>query len=89
MLIKPYIDLILQGEGNSMPPSHVRLGLLHMHSLYLPQFATLRHAARPRTSSLSLHAGEDLSWNQSKLATLSMDALDYINGCFFNPKSCM
>jgi len=44
VLIKPYIDLILQGK--------------------------------------------DVSWNHEQLKTLSMDALDYINDCYFHPDHC-
>jgi len=32
--------------------------------------------------------GKDTYWNHDQLKTLSMDALDYINDCFFHPEHC-
>ena len=62
------------------------LDLLLMHSGPHISGQYLRVLVKPYVDLLI--QGKDLYWNHAELKTLSMDALDYISGCYFDPDSC-
>ena len=51
----------------------------------IPEY--LRVLAKPYVDLII--QGKDIGWNHEQLKTLSMDALDYINDCFFHPEHCL